>query len=58
LYSLSLESGPFTGPVQAESVFGQADPAAPEINAAGGFSGYVPFQEIPPESAVIIRLAP
>jgi len=56
LYSLTLASGPFTGPVQAEAVFGRADPTAPTINAAGGFDGYLPFAEIPPESAHIIRL--
>jgi glycosidase len=59
LYALSLERGPFTGPVRAETVLGElTDPAAPEINAAGGFDAYLPFDEIPPESAVIIRLAP
>jgi glycosidase len=58
LYSLTLESGPFRGPVQAVSVLGQANPAAPEINAQGGFTGYVPFAEIPAESAVIIQLTP
>jgi alpha-amylase len=58
LYALTLESGPFSGSVRAEAVFGLADPAAPEINAQGGFSGYIPFEEIPPESAAIIRLAP
>jgi glycosidase len=58
LYSLSLESGPFKGAVNAASVFGLENPSAPEINAAGGFSGYIPFQEIPAKSSVIIRLAP
>lgn len=58
LYQLSLEAGPFQGVLQAESILGPADPLAPEINAAGGFSGYVPFAEIPAQSAAIIRLTP
>jgi alpha-glucosidase len=63
LYSLTLESGPFAGPVTATTVLavGQgavAQPAAPEINASGGFSGYAPFEEIPAGTAVILRLAP
>jgi glycosidase len=57
-YSLSLESGPFKGAVKAVSIMGQTDPAAPEINAAGGFSGYIPFQEFPAKSSVIIQLTP
>lgn len=56
LYSLSLEAGPFTGPVSAASVIGLPDPAAPVINAAGGFSNYQPFVEIPPQTAVVIKL--
>lgn len=58
LYSLSLESGPFKGAVKAASIMGPSDPAAPEVNAAGGFSGYIPFQEIPAKSSVIIQLTP
>lgn len=58
LYTLTLESGPLEGPLQAVSVLGLENPAAPEINAGGGFSGYLPFQEIPAESAVIIQLTP
>ncbi len=58
LYNLTLESGPFTGPLKVVSVLGLENPAAPEINANGGFSGYVPFTEIPAQSAVIIQLVP
>lgn len=57
-YSLSLPSGPFSGTVQAEGVLGLLDPAAPEINASGGFDAYVPFAEIPAQSSVIIKLTP
>ncbi|MBI3242319.1 MAG: alpha-amylase [Chloroflexi bacterium] len=58
LYNLTLEAGPFIGPLKAVSVLGLENPAAPEINANGGFSGYTPFQEIPAETAVIIQLTP
>ncbi len=58
LYSLTLESGPFTGALNAISVFGPADPAAPQINANGGFDSYIPFPEIPAQSIAIIQLTP
>lgn len=58
LYNLTLEKGPFTSPLKAVSVLGLENPAAPEINSEGGFSGYHPFQEIPAQSAVIIQLTP
>lgn len=56
--NLTLDKGLFTGPLTAVSVLGPANPTAPEINAEGGFSGYVPFQEISPYAAVVIQLAP
>ncbi len=58
LYSLTLESGPFTGTLNVAALFGPADPAAPQINANGGFENYIPFPEIPAESFVIIQLTP
>jgi glycosidase len=57
-YSLSLESGPFSGPVQVTTVLGEADASAPEINANGGFTEYKPLPEIPGQSSVIIQLKP
>jgi alpha-amylase len=58
LYNLTLETGPFKSPIKANSVLGLENPTAPELNAEGGFSGYLPFQEIPAQSAVIIQLTP
>jgi glycosidase len=59
LYDLKLPSGPFTGPVTATTVVGAlANPAAPQINAAGGFDSYQPFVEIPAGSYAIIQLQP
>jgi glycosidase len=64
-YSLTLESGPFdaAGGVTATTVLAVpggtlAEPAAPEISAEGGFESYIPFEEIPPGTAVIIQLTP
>jgi alpha-amylase len=56
LYGLTLAAGPFTGPVTAVSVLGLGNPAAPEVDAGGGFSSYQPFTEIPAQTAVIIQL--
>jgi len=57
-YSLSLESGPFQGTLQAITVLGEAQASAPQINAGGGFTDYQPLPEIPGQSSVIIHLKP
>ncbi len=55
-YSLELAEGPLSGAVTAVTLFGSTVETSPEINAGGGFSGYHPFAEIPPQSATIIQL--
>lgn len=55
-YSLQLAEGPLNGAVTAVSLFGLAPETSPEINAAGGFSSYTPFNEIPPQSVAIMKL--
>ena len=57
-YSLNLASGPFSGTLNAASILGLQNPSAPQVNAEGGFSGYLPFTEIPAQSAIIIQLEP
>jgi glycosidase len=57
-YSLALPSGPFTTAVTAASIIGLPNPAAPALNATGGFDAYQPFIEIPAQSSVIIQLMP
>lgn len=57
-YSLSLENGPFKGPVQAVTVLGEMAASSPQITASGGFSDYKPLPEIPGQSSVIIQLTP
>ncbi len=56
-YSLDLPSGPFIGPVQVEVVMGPSNPAVPIINPSGGFEDYIPYDEIPAVSSVILRLS-
>ncbi len=57
-YNLNLAKGPFSGSLNATSVIGLQNPSAPQVNADGGFSGYLPFTEIPSQSAIIIQLEP
>jgi hypothetical protein len=57
-YDLTLAVGPLTGPVQVTLLLGEGQVAAPEVNAAGGFEGYVPLDTLGPRSSTIIRLAP
>ena len=56
-YSLSLANGPFSGGITTTTVIGQQNPSAPQISG-GGFSGYLPFAELPAQSATIIQLVP
>ena len=55
-YALTLASSSIDQIVTAELLLGTGDLTAPELNEAGGFTGYVPLQELPAESATIIRL--
>lgn len=55
-YSLDLSEGPLSGAVEAVSLFGGEPSGAPIVDDSGGFSGYVPFAEIPAQSAHIIQL--
>lgn len=56
-YSLELVEGILRGGVTAVSLYGLAPDSVPQINANGGFSGYIPFAELPPHSTTIILLA-
>lgn len=57
-YTLSLAEGPLSGDLRAEVLFGSGNPVAPQINAMGGFDAYIPVDEIPGQSALIIQLTP
>lgn len=55
-YTLSLESGPLTGTPEATLLLGDGEPAAPNVNANGGFDAYVPMTPLAPRSTMILRL--
>ncbi|HBY07927.1 MAG TPA: alpha-amylase, partial [Chloroflexi bacterium] len=57
-YGLTLETETLTGPVEARSLWGLENPFLPEINPAGGFSNYRPFEVIPAQSFAVIQLIP
>ncbi len=58
MYGISLPSGPFSGAVKAESVYGLPGASAPVINDQGGFTNYNPFATIPSGAVAIIKLTP
>lgn len=55
-YSLTLAEGPLAGVTSATLLFGEGEIAAPEINADGGFTDYVPLPTLPGRSTFIIEL--
>ena len=57
-YNLTLATGPLAGALKVITALGLLNPSAPQVNADGGFSGYLPFAELPARSYVIIRLMP
>ena len=58
-YQLSLESGPLQPGARPALLLGQADlSAGPAVNATGGFAGYQPIAELPPQSSYVIQFAP
>ncbi len=57
-YSLDVADGALDGAVTAVTLYGPPAETNPNINGNGGFSGYIPFAEIPPQSAAVIQLNP
>ncbi len=57
-YNLTLKTGPLAGALKAVTALGLPKASAPQVNAEGGFSGYVPFAEFPARSFAIIQLTP
>ena len=58
-YQLSLESGLLKPGVRPALLLGEADlSAGPVVNAAGGFAGYQPIAELPPQSSYVIQFVP
>ena len=58
-YRLSLESGLLKPSARPALLLGEADlSAGPAVNATGGFAGYQPIAELPPQSSYVIQFAP
>jgi len=55
-YSLEMAEGWLREGVTAVSLYGTSTTTAPDANADGSFTGYIPFDEIPPQSTHIIQL--
>jgi alpha-amylase len=58
-YRLSLESGPLQPGARPALLLGDAKlGVGPVVNEAGGFSGYNPISELPPQSSYLIQFMP
>lgn len=56
-YELSLESSTLGSVTGARVIYGaEGDVPAPEIDENGGFSGYLPFDTLPPLATIVIEL--
>ncbi len=55
-YGLSLEKGPLNGSYTVKSLLDDSTYAPLQANASGGFEKYVPIQEIPAFSTIILQL--
>ncbi|MBP1703221.1 MAG: alpha amylase, catalytic region, partial [Chloroflexi bacterium] len=55
-YSLSLDSSPLQGAYQAGTLLGEGSPRAPQVNAQGGFTNYVPIPDLGAYQAALISL--
>lgn len=56
-YGLTLESSDLETVSTATPLYGTESVTAPELNADGGFSGYLPVETLPPSATVVIELA-
>jgi alpha-amylase len=54
--ALTTDESLLSGTPGAELLFGEGEVTAPTLDDAGGFAGYVPLAELPPQSSFIIRL--
>lgn len=55
-YALTLAEGPLPDGVTPVMLLGSGEPAAPVINAAGGFDNYMPLPLLPAQSSTILGL--
>jgi glycosidase len=55
-YSINLKSGPLSRAYNAVSLLDDSTYSALQANTEGGFDKYVPLDEIPPHSVIILKL--
>jgi len=55
-YGIDLSTGPLSGSYEAVSLLDDSTVSPLQANDAGGFDDYVPMQEIPPYSVIILQL--
>lgn len=55
-YGIDLGRGPLSGNYEAASLLDESSFSPLQTNNAGGFDGYVPLEEIPPYSVIILQL--
>jgi glycosidase len=55
-YGLSLGKGPLSGEYDVISLLDDSTFAPLQANASGGFDDYIPLEEIPPYSVIILKL--
>lgn len=56
-YDLTLSTGPLSGAISAEALYGADQVENPVINADGGFDAYLPTVELAPHSALILKFS-
>ena len=57
-YEINLSTGPLSGVYNARSLLDDLTYNTVQANEAGGFDEYVPLDEIPPYSVIILQLIP
>ena len=55
-YSIDLSTGPLSGNYETVSLLDDSTVSPLQANGAGGFDDYVPLEEIPPYSVIILQL--
>ena len=57
-YVINLGTGPLSGKYDARSLLDDSEVEPLQSNETGGFDNYVPLEEIPPYSVIILQLTP
>jgi alpha-amylase len=55
-YDINLDTGPLSGNYTATSLMGDSTYNPLQANAKGGFDKYIPLEEVPPYSVILLQL--